>query len=329
MLSRSPKPWALPERLVSDERAVMSRRDVMRRAALAAGGIGGGAILGCRTSSSEPPIPAATFKAPAGTYPVKRSPAYQQIERPITPEKLATRYNNYYEFSTIKEEVHELVSGFATDPWKLEVGGLCQKPRTFDLLELIKRSPLEERIYRFRCVEAWSMTVPWTGFPLKFLLDQVVPLGSAKFVRFLSHPHRDSPGVRAQPSYPWPYFEGLRLDEAMHELTLLVTGMYGKDLPKQDGAPIRLIVPWKYGYKSAKSLVKIELVETRPATFWNQLVPAEYSFLSNVDPTSPHPRWSQRSERLIDSEERILTQAYNGYAAQVASLYAPPAPAGG
>jgi sulfoxide reductase catalytic subunit YedY len=205
------------------------------------------------------------------------------------------------------------------------IGGLVEKPLTLDVRELVDEMPMEERVYRFRCVEAWSMIVPWTGFPLAKLLEKVGPKPAARFVRFVTAARPDQmPGwerLKFQ-GYPLPYNEGLRLDEAMHPLTLVATGLYGKPLPKQNGAPIRIVVPWKYGYKSIKSIVKIELVERQPATLWETLSPTEYPFESNVDPNVPHPRWSQATERVLDTDDRIRTLKYNGYESQVAALYA-------
>ena len=238
----------------------------------------------------------------------------------ITPESVAGRFNNFYEFSEHKEEVHRLVEGFRQRPWQVEVRGLVERPRTFDVDE-IARLGAEERIYRFRCVEAWSMVVPWTGVPIARLLDVVRPLPAARFVRFTSFLRPEEAPNQRNPKYPWPYYEALRLAEARHDLALLVTGIYGHALSPQHGGPIRVIVPWKYGYKGPKSIVKIELVAEQPHTFWNDLAPSEYSFLSNVDPTVPHPRWSQATERVIGTGERRTTEPFNGYGEQVASLY--------
>ena len=203
------------------------------------------------------------------------------------------------------------------------VGGLCEKPATFTMEEILRLAPLEERVYRFRCVEAWSMVVPWTGFPLAKLLEKVVPKAEARFVKFTTvlRPE-EMPGIARLPNYPWPYTEGLRIDEAMHPLVLLATGLYGKPMPKQNGAPIRLVVPWKYGFKSIKSVVKIELVQEQPATLWESLSPQEYPFESNVDPKVSHPRWSQATERDLATGNRIPTLPYNGYGDEVAKLYA-------
>lgn len=243
-----------------------------------------------------------------------------ELGNPANTYKEITNYNNYYEFSTDKQAVARLAEKFHPTPWTLEVGGLVNKPRTFGLEDLLKVEQVE-RIYRLRCVEAWSMVIPWTGFELNKLLEQVEPLGSAKYVRFtaLLDP-KQFPGQRSQ-LYPWPYTEGLRLDEAMHRLTLIATGIYGKSLPNQNGAPLRLVVPWKYGFKSIKAIVKIELTETMPATLWNTIAPDEYGFYANVNPQVDHPRWSQRTERRIGELNRRETLLFNGYAEEVASLY--------
>lgn len=231
-----------------------------------------------------------------------------------------TNYNNFYEFSTGKEAVNSLSQGFTTEPWTVEVSGLVNNPKTYGMEELLK-FPQEERVYRLRCVEAWSMVIPWTGFPLASLLKEVEPTSDAKFVRFETvYRPEEMPGLRS-PFYPWPYQEGLRLDEAMHDLTILATGLYGMPMPNPNGAPIRLVVPWKYGFKSIKSIVKIELVAEQPSTLWNSIGANEYGFYSNVNPERPHPRWSQATERRIGELGRRPTMMFNGYAEEVASLY--------
>jgi sulfoxide reductase catalytic subunit YedY len=245
-----------------------------------------------------------------------------KTNEPRTSLEDITNYNNFYEFSTVKEEVAAASRGFVTRPWTVDVGGLVNKPKTFDLDDLLKLAPQEERIYRLRCVEGWSMVIPWVGFPLNALLKQVEPLSSAKYVAFqtLLDPRRmpnQNTGV-----LDWPYVEGLRLDEAMHPLTILATGLYGETLPPQDGAPIRLVVPWKYGFKSIKSVVKITLVADEPPTTWNIQAPDEYGFYSNVNPDVSHPRWSQKYERRIGQFRARETLLFNGYAQQVAHLYA-------
>ncbi len=233
-----------------------------------------------------------------------------------------TNYNNFYEFSTDKDGVAAAAKDFDTTGWKLEVGGLVTKPRTYDLDDLRRRFPPEERIYRMRCVEAWSMVIPWAGFPIASLLAEVQPLSSAKYVAFetLHDPARMPNQKRAV--LPWPYVEGLRMDEAMNPLAILATGLYGQHLPPQDGAPIRLVVPWKYGFKGIKSIVKITLTDRQPPSTWNIQAPGEYGFYANVNPTHDHPRWSQATEQRLGESGRRDTLMFNGYADQVAHLYA-------
>ncbi len=244
----------------------------------------------------------------------------------LTPYRDASTYNNFYEFGLDKSDPARLAGRMKTRPWTVQVEGLVGKPRTFDLDDLLKLSALEERVYRLRCVEGWSMVIPWVGYSLSALLRQVAPLGSAKFVEFHTLADRETmPGLKSS-VLGWPYVEGLRLDEAQHPLTLLTLGMYGEVLPNQNGAPVRMVVPWKYGFKSGKSIVKIRLVDKQPGTAWNVAAPQEYGFYSNVNPDVPHPRWSQASERRIGEggllAKRLKTQMFNGYAAQVGQLYA-------
>jgi sulfoxide reductase catalytic subunit YedY len=242
------------------------------------------------------------------------------IDRPQTGEADVARWCNFYEFAFDKA-VWRHVDKFEPDPWTVEITGLVARPRTFDLDDLHRQFPLEERIYRHRCVEAWAMVVPWTGFPLAELIRKVEPLPDARYVRFVSfHRPDQARGQRAR-GQPWPYTEALSLAEATNELSFLAVGMYGHSLLKQNGAPVRLVVPWKYGFKSAKSLVRIELTADQPATFWNTLAPHEYGFEANVDPEVPHPRWSQRQERMLGTREIRPTVLYNGYGEWVASLY--------
>ncbi|MBN1535536.1 MAG: protein-methionine-sulfoxide reductase catalytic subunit MsrP [Anaerolineales bacterium] len=244
-----------------------------------------------------------------------------ELGAPANSYEEITSFNNFYEFTLSKTEVADLAKDFKTSPWEVEVSGLVQKPGVYTIDDLTQKYPLEERVYRLRCVEAWSMVIPWTGFELASLLKDVKPLTDAKYVRFETlHDLTQMPGLR-DTSYPWPYTEGLRLDEALHPLTLLVTGIYGKALPPQDGAPIRLVVPWKYGFKSIKSIIKIELVEKQPQTFWNTIAPDEYGFYANVNPDVSHPRWSQAQERRIGENTRQKTLVFNGYAEDVAALY--------
>lgn len=240
----------------------------------------------------------------------------------LTPCQDITNYNNYYEFSADKEEVAVIARNFITSPWDVKVGGLVNRPQTFALEDLLRMFPPEERVYRLRCVEAWSMVIPWLGFPLAALLKEVEPTSKAKYVRFETiYDPTQMPGQKTK-LLDWPYVEGLRLDEAMHDLTILATGLYGKPLPPQDGAPIRLVVPWKYGFKNIKSIVRIDLVEEMPVSAWMVAAPREYGFYANVNPDIPHPRWSQASERRIGQLTRIKTLPFNGYADEVAHLYA-------
>jgi sulfoxide reductase catalytic subunit YedY len=309
--------WDIPEREVTPEHVYLGRREL-----LAAMGVGAGALL--IGSGVEAQAPSAIAPEVRARFPGTPNAGYV-LDRPLTERSVAARYNNYYEFSTDKERVAELAARFQARPWTIEVRGHCRRPGRFDVDRLIRELPMEERRYRFRCVEAWAMAVPWNGFPLSALLARVEPTSEARFVRFVSFQRPEqAPGQRTQTWYPWPYFEALRMDEAMNELTLLAVGIYGAPLPNQHGAPIRLVTPWKYGYKSPKGIVRIELVDRQPPTFWNQLQPLEYSFLSNVNPAVPHPRWSQASERMIGTGERRPTQLYNGYAEQVARLYRDP-----
>jgi len=240
----------------------------------------------------------------------------------VTPYDNVTHYNNFYEFGVGKEEPAEKAKNFRTSPWTVKVSGLVEKPRTFSVEELLQLAPLEERIYRHRCVEAWSIVVPWIGYSLSVLLKEVAPQPKAKFVAFETYYNPGQMPVASYAGIPFPYVEGLRLDEAMHPLALLCFGMYGETLPNQDGAPVRMVVPWKYGFKSIKSLVKIKLVEKQPPATWNMTDPAEYGFYSNVNPNVDHPRWSQAKERRLGEFVRRPTLMFNGYADQVASLYA-------
>ena len=259
------------------------------------------------------------FAEPA--LPHEKSSAYGLVDDP-TPKRDVTHYNNFYEFSTSKEGPAELAESLKIRPWTIAVEGEVHHPKTYDIDDLLKLAAMEERIYRLRCVEAWSMVVPWLGFPLDELIKQVQPTGNAKFVEFISlHDPEQMPGQRGS-VLKWPYREGLRMDEAKHPLTLLAFGLYGEVLPKQNGAPVRLVVPWKYGFKSAKSLVKIRFVENQPVTSWMQAGPKEYGFFANVNPAVDHPRWSQSKERRLGEFLKRPTLPFNGYAEQVAGLYA-------
>jgi sulfoxide reductase catalytic subunit YedY len=316
-----PKAWEIPERFVTPEEAYLNRRQFLK--ALGFSGLGAWALLhGCvEAGTQEGGDVRRTIPKAAPPYPADGNPKYA-VDRPVTKEEIAASYNNFYEFTTDKERVWKLAEKFETRPWQIEVTGLVHKPRTFDIDELLKLFPLEERVYRFRCVEAWSMVAPWVGFPFKKLIDDMQPTSDAKYVRFVSfYRPEQALGQKTDRWYPWPYYEGLTLQEASNELTMLVTGSYGHALPNQHGAPVRVITPWKYGYKSAKSIVKIEFVKEQPKTFWNDLAPNEYGFYSNVNPQKPHPRWSQATERVVETGERIPTLPFNGYGEFVAKMY--------
>lgn len=262
---------------------------------------------------------------------INKNGVYQVNDKdhPVTKEELATSFNNFYEFSLEKNEVKDKVAEWNLDPkkWTIEVSGLVEKKKTFTFDELMKMGgELEERTYRFRCVEAWSMVIPWTGFPLARLIEQLKPTAQAKYVKFQSFGDaKIGKNISRLSTYPWPYTEGLTLAEAKHPLTMIATGMYGKDLPKQNGGPLRLVVPWKYGFKSIKSITKIEFTDKQPSTLWNDLASEEYGFYANVNPSVDHPRWSQATEKVIDGSffpKRIPTLMYNGYEKEVAHLYA-------
>jgi len=279
-------------------------------------GAGAAAVAGGVLS----PAQAATLQAQSSQY---------RVDEKLTPREAVTTYNNFYEFGTDKGAPSLASRDYKPLPWTIRVDGLVDKQREFDISELIEKMPLEERIYRMRCVEAWSMVIPWIGFPLASLLQQVEPLGSAKYVAFTGVVRpEEMPGQRGMfQVLDWPYVEGLRLDEAMHPLTILSVGLYGETLPNANGAPIRLVVPWKYGFKGIKAITKISLVEEQPPTSWNLMAPQEYGFYANVNPQVDHPRWSQATERRIGEDGffgsgRRDTLMFNGYGEQVASLYA-------
>ncbi|MFQ5883027.1 MAG: protein-methionine-sulfoxide reductase catalytic subunit MsrP [Candidatus Methylomirabilales bacterium] len=316
-----PKGWEIPEREATPDDVYWNRRRVLKALGFLGLGAASGILSSCDFVSAGDPVATGTQEHPpvADRYPAPRNPRFT-LDRPLTPERVAATYNNFYEFSSGKK-LWNLSARLTTHPWQVEVAGLVAKPRTYDVDALIRQMPLEERLYRFRCVEAWAMVVPWTGFPLRALIKLVEPLSSARYVRFTTfYRPTEAPRQRYR-DYPWPYTEGLTMAEAMNELTLVATGIYGHPLPKQHGAPLRLVTPWKYGFKSIKSIVRIEFTTEQPATFWNTLLPHEYDFWANVNPAVPHPRWSQAQERMIDTGEYRPTLLYNGYGEQVAHLY--------
>lgn len=306
MLLKAPKGWAIPEREATPEGVWFGRRELLK----GLGFVGVQGLLGQAFGAVAPDL-----------YPAKQVGKYT-LDRPVTPEAAATGYNNFYEITLDKKRVKDLVGKFQIEPWKVEVKGLCNNPKTYDIDDLVRQFPLEERLYRFRCVETWAMAVPWTGFPLAGLVKAADPRSDAKYIRMVTVLRPDEmPGLKSQSHYPWPYFEALTLEEATNELALMVTGIYGKPLPKQNGAPIRLIAPWKYGLKCIKSIVEIEFTSKRPPTLWNKVGGDEYGWYSNVNPKRPHPRWSQAMDRLIPTGEERPTLPYNGYEEYVGALY--------
>ena len=289
--------WEIAESQITPEHFVLSRRTLLGAAAVSIVAPGGAAF-----AQGAP-----------------RNPAYDP-GRAVTAEDASTTYNNYYEFGTDKS-IYRAAQRLVVSPWSISIEGMVDKPRKLDLDDLLRQVKLEERVYRHRCVEGWAMTVPWTGFPLSALVQIAGPTASAKYVAFetLADP-KTMPGLRMS-QFEWPYIEGCTMAEANNDLAFMVTGMYGKTVPKQDGAPIRLVLPWKYGFKSAKSIVRMTFTDKQPPTFWEGLQPAEYGFWANVNPDVPHPRWSQATERLLGTDERVPTKIYNGYGEFVAPLY--------
>jgi methionine sulfoxide reductase catalytic subunit len=294
--------WHLPEREVTPEHLATAGRPVGRRTALAGAAAGIALAAGTVRASAAP------------------NPAYP-VDRPLTPETAVETYNNFYEFGTTKT-IWRAAQKLPTKPWSITFDGMVEKPQTLGLEDLLKQVQVEDRTYRHRCVEAWAITVPWTGFPMTKLVALAKPLSGAKYVRFetLADP-KVMPGL-GMTFWPWPYTEGVTMAEANNELAFIATGLYGQPLKPQNGAPIRVVLPWKYGFKSIKSIIKVSFTDTRPETFWEGIEPSEYGFWANVNPAVPHPRWSQANEELIGTGERVPTRIYNGYGEQVAGLYA-------
>ncbi|MEC4802640.1 MAG: protein-methionine-sulfoxide reductase catalytic subunit MsrP [Jaaginema sp. PMC 1079.18] len=325
-LIRIAPPWSLPESPVTSERFYTNRRHFLKT--LVGAGIGASLLplTSCGKSEEGTTKLEKTYQLPK-IRSVTTNTAFAEVDRPVTEQILASQYNNFYEFGGTKS-IWETAQDLPTEPWQVAVTGLVKNPQTYDLDRLKKEFTLEERVYRFRCVEAWSMVLPWVGFPMRSLMAAVEPTTEAKFVKFTSFYDSEvmpGPGFHFG-SLPWPYTEGLRIDEMANELAFFAIGIYGKELPKQHGAPIRAVLPWKYGFKGAKSIVKVEFVAAEPTTYWHSISPNEYGFIANVDPKKPHPRWSQAKERFISEgpdltwEERE-TLPYNGYGEYVASLY--------
>ncbi len=306
------KPNDIPSSEITSKSAYQNRRQFVASAAAAAGAVALGGERLLHPGVAEAATKLNTVKSPLSTQGLTPT-SYKDI----------TTYNNFYEFGTGKSDPSENAQHFKTYPWSVKVSGLVQKPRVFSIDDMVRFRPQEERIYRFRCVEAWSMVIPWAGYSLAEFIKECQPLSSAKYVQFLTHDDPQQMPEMRESGINWPYSEGLRMDEAMHPLTLLTFGLYGETLPNQDGAPVRIVVPWKYGFKSAKTLGEIRFVDKQPPTTWNELAPNEYGFYSNVNPHVDHPRWTQASERVIGApiwKQRQPTLMFNGYD-QVASLY--------
>ncbi|MEM7173385.1 MAG: protein-methionine-sulfoxide reductase catalytic subunit MsrP [Pseudomonadota bacterium] len=321
MLIKIKKSWELPESAATDESLYINRRQVLKTMAVGSFALGSiGLLAGCE----EGPTPEAQAAKPepdpsAGLYPVERNDRYT-IKRPLTSEELATTYNNYYEFGSSKN-IWQAAQALKIRPWTVKISGMVEEPMEIDIDDLLAKMPLEERLYRHRCVERWSMTVPWSGFPLRAFVEMARPLSSAKYLKMTTFEDPQmAPGQKAS-WYPWPYVEGLTIPEATNELSFIATGLYGKPIPRQNGAPLRLVAPWKYGFKSVKSIVNFEFTDQQPVSFWQTILGNEYGFWANVNPEVPHPRWSQAYERPLGTDETVPTQIYNGYGEYVADLY--------
>lgn len=304
--------WTIPESQATSESVFLNRREIVK-------GLGMGGLLAATGMTYASQKAHAAEDPSASLYPVARNEKYT-LDRGITPEKLNLTYNNFYEFGSHKQ-IHQAAQALNIRPWEIEVDGEIEAPMTIGIDDLMKKMPLEERLYRHRCVEAWSMTVPWSGFELSELIKIAKPTSDAKYVRFETFQDQSIAPGQKQFWYPWPYVEGLTIEEAMNEMTFMVTGAYGKPVPKQMGAPLRLAVPWKYGFKHIKSIKKISFTKERPVSFWEELGPKEYGFWANVNPEVDHPRWTQATERDLETGERIPTKLYNGYEEQVSGLY--------
>jgi len=321
---RRKKGWELPESAATPEHVFRNRRRFIIGGAASIAAVGAGAALWAADHQVPWQLAAADTAPPgdpsASLYPAQRNMRYR-LDREISDERIATTYNNFYEFGSSKT-IWQAAQKLPLRPWEIRIDGLVEKPRTIGIDDLLKVTTLEERLYRHRCVEAWSMAVPWTGFPMRDLVAWAKPLSSAKYVRMETFMNPGIASGQKAAWYPWPYVEGLTIEEATNELTLLATGIYGKPLPKQMGAPIRLVTPWKYGFKSIKSVVRFNFTDERPRSFWERIQPMEYGFWANVNPRVPHPRWSQATEELIGTGgTRVPTQLFNGYGDFVASLY--------
>jgi sulfoxide reductase catalytic subunit YedY len=318
MLIRRRRGWEIPESQATPENIFLNRRQLLKTAAAGSLLLGGSGLLAA--CDDTPAAQAAETDDPsAKLYPVGRNERYT-LDRPLTDESLATTYNNYYEFGSSKN-VWQKAQELPIRPWTVTIDGMVEQPMEIGIDDLLAKMPLEERLYRHRCVEAWSMAVPYSGFPLKALVDMARPLSSAKYVKMTTFEDPEVAGGQRAAWYPWPYVEGLTMAEATHELAFIATGLYGKPIVKQNGAPLRLAVPWKYGFKHVKAIVRFEFTDQRPKSFWEVIQGSEYGFWANVNPEVPHPRWSQASERVLGLNEQVPTLLYNGYAEFVTDLY--------
>ncbi len=316
MLIKNRRGWEIPERLATSESMFADRRTILKAAGFGALSAGAATLMPGGISSA---LAAEEMDPTADLYPATRNEIYK-LSRELTPEKLTSTYNNFYEFGSHKN-IHKRAQKLKIRPWTVKIDGMVEKEMDVDFDTLIRAMPIEERLYRHRCVEAWSMSIPWSGFPLKALVDYARPLGSAKYVEMQTFLDKKVAPGQKQVWYPWPYVEGLTMAEATNDLAFMVTGAYGKPMAKQFGAPIRLAVPWKYGFKSVKSIVRFTFTDKRPSTFWETVNKDEYGFWANVNPEIDHPRWSQATEKPLEGGDRIPTLPYNGYGEFVASLY--------
>ena len=314
MAIRRKRGWEIPESLATPENVFLNRRSLLK-------GVAAGTILAAPLAASLSRAAAAAADADpsAGLYPVARNATYV-LGRALTDEEITSKYNNFYEFGSHKQ-IAKAAQQLVIRPWTVTIDGMVEQEKTVAIDDLLKAMSLEERLYRHRCVEAWSMTIPWSGFPLKALVDYARPLSAAKYIVFETFKDSDMAPGQCQVWYPWPYVEGLTMAEATNELAFMVTGAYGKPLAKQFGSPLRLAVPWKYGFKHIKSIVRVTFTDERPKTFWESLASNEYGFWANVNPEVDHPRWSQATERFLATGERLPTQLYNGYTEFVSDLY--------
>ncbi len=316
MLIRRQKPWDVIDCKTTDESVYLNRRSLLRTMGIAGAGLASASVVG----GSLAPLVSSARAASITGFPATRNPTFT-LDRPVTVEEEAITYTNFYEFGSSKN-IWRKAQKLVTDPWIFTIEGLVDNPLQLDASDLIARTgPQEERLYRHRCVEAWAMAVPWTGVPMSRIVTLVQPKAEAKYIRLETFFDPSVAIGQRQSWYPWPYVEGITIDEAMNEMAFIGTGLYGRAMEKQNGAPLRIVLPWKYGFKSIKSIVKMTFTDQRPVSFWEKLASNEYGFWANVNPDVDHPRWSQATERMLGTGKRVATQIYNGYGKQVAYLY--------